>query len=324
MKKLSPQEERQEAIAFGLHRKSLDLYAGIFPLWVKAVKEEARKSKTKEQFLASLKPSILKGEAFSSLIQKVSYLGNLIGQAELRREVEEMDPKFKSDAEPPLPSYLDLSFSEAIEYFKAKVIVPNVDYAKMKEGYHSWAFSVAGETRKDILQDIKELLEIALEDGDSLEDFEKQLEVLLEGRGWGAKPGSKRSYIIFDTNIRGAIGSGRGQQMKALNDENPERNYVVAWRWRDSPIPRPHHQALHNKAIPFNHPFWKTCRCPGGFGCRCSAQLMRPSIANRLGIQVLKPQQVPNPKTIADPGFRYPLWGGGEEARKAYLGGGEG
>lgn len=261
----------------------------------------------------------MKGADFESLIQRLSYLGNLVGQSEVRTELESLESRFRTDAEPKLPPYLDLSFSEAIEYFKSKKIVPNANYAGLSEGYHSWAFTVAGETRKDVLQDIKELLEIALEEGESLEDFEKQLEVLLEGRGWGPKPGSRRSYIIFDTNIRGAIGSGRGQQMKALNDENPERNYVVAWRWRDSPEPRPHHQALHNKAIPFSHPFWKSCRCPAGFGCRCSAQLMRPAIADRLGIKILKNSQVPNPKTIADPGFRYPLWGGGEEAKKAYL-----
>ena len=311
---LTPEEKRQESIVSALYTKSLKIYAPIFKEWVAAIRQEL-KAGNKNPSLKTLRM-----EKFAGLVQRLSYLSNLSGQADLRDEFNALEGRFRKDAPPPgLPPWLELSFSEAIEYFKSKQIVPNANYAALTEGYHSWAFSVAGVTREDILKDVKELLEIALEEGESLEDFESQLETLMEGRGWGPAPGSRRSYLIFDTNIRGAIGTGRGQQMRALADENPGRDYVVAWRWRDSPEPRKHHQALHNKAIPIDHPFWEKCRTPAGFGCRCSAQLMRPSIAKRLDIEILPPNKVPNPKSIADPGFRYPLWGGGEEAKKAFL-----
>lgn len=310
-------EERQEAIVQSLYQKSLKLYAPVYKNWLATIKKSVRESGSPEAFL-KVSPKILKTEGFAGLIQKVSYLGNLIGQSGVRDEVEAIDRLVRKDAVDP-KEYLDLPFSEAIEWFKEKQVVPNANYASLIEGYHAWAFSVAGETRKALLDEIKELLGMALEEGQSLEEFEQGLEKSVKDRGWGPVAGSRRSYIIFDTNIRGAIGSGRGRQMKALAEENPGANYVVAWRWRDSPEPRKHHQRLHNKAIPFEHPFWKECRTPAGFGCRCAAYLMRPTIAQRLGIEVLKPSEVPNPKTIADPGFRYPLWGEGEEAKKAYL-----
>lgn len=310
---LTAEEKRQEAIVEKLYQRSLKLYAPVWDEWMAVAR-----SRLKQGQKLSLKD--FKLEKMAGLIQRLSYVGNLSGQEDVRQEVQALESRFKTDASRSgLPEWLELPFAEAIEYFKSKRIVPNANYAELTEGYHDWAFSVAGVTAEDLLREIQTLLARALEEGTSQQEFEAELEKALIAKGWGTGMGAKRTYTIFDTNIRGAIGTGRGQQMKALADENPERNYVVGWRWRDSPQPRPHHQALHNKAIPISHPFWEQCRTPAGFGCRCSTQLFRPTIAQRLGIEILPDSKVPNPKTISDPGFRYPLWGGGREAREAFI-----
>lgn len=203
------------------------------------------------------------------------------------------------------PSWLKLKPSEAIAYWLSKIPVPLGDYSNMPEGYHAWAYSMASIYKAQSIERLHWVIRNALENGASRETAIKQAKRLLRDQTW--VPSDNRLAFMFDQNIRGALANGRSLQMSAIDQEADGDQDVLVWRWRDSRQPRPHHQALHNKAIPVNSPFWQQCSLPAGFGCRCSVYRVSRAYAERNGIEIL--EDPPDPLDIADPGFRYPLAG---------------
>ena len=234
-------------------------------------------------------------------------LGTLLWHSAVLSNLAGRDSLIEEHQDSIILQWLRLPFLEAIALLRNKIVIPVDSYYGMEEGYHSWAFSVAKIAKLDLLNKIKRSLLRAQDQGTPFEDWKAEFEKNYK-QEYGNTPTARRSYTIFDTNLRSAHGTGRGQQMKELSDRKPGE-YVGVWRWRDSPNPRLNHQGLHNKAIPYSHKFWEKCATPAGFGCRCSVSLMRRTIAENLGIEILEGGSIPNPEDIAEEGFRYPQWG---------------
>lgn len=240
-------------------------------------------------------------------------LSELIGRDEILQQLKRNDSLSDSlpIREDAIPEWLKQPFAEAIKAFRRRVVVPDNQFRKTQEGYADWAFTVAGVTKADLLEDTKWLIDKSLEDGTSFDTFKEQWARLIGRKGW--TPGESRMKVIFDTNIRSANGTGRGKQM--LDPEVAKRAPYILWRWRDSPQPRPNHQALHNKAIPSDNSFWQQVRFPCGYSCKCSGFAVSKGYCERNGIEILKTP--PDPLTIAEPGFRYPLDGLSDKERQA-------
>ncbi|HEY9642314.1 MAG TPA: phage minor head protein, partial [Coleofasciculaceae cyanobacterium] len=247
---------------------------------------------------------MLPDKKFEDAVYQSMLLADLVGRSQVIDEGSRLDSlsdslPFREDA--PKPEWFKLGFKEAIEYFKQKLAIPAESYKQMEEGYHDWAFSISQVSRADFLEDAKWLIDQALTSGNSFDTFQRQWRRLIGRKGWN--PGERRLYTIFDTNIRSANGTGRGQQMQEVADRRP----YVLWRWRDSPNPRLNHQKMDNKAIALYDPFWQKCRLPCGFGCRCTGFSVTKDYCDRNNIEILT--NPPNPETIAEEGFRYPLAG---------------
>lgn len=215
------------------------------------------------------------------------------------------------------PDWLKQPFNEAVAYFRQKTGIPVDSYQQLTSDYHDWAFSIAHMTQADWLEAARWLLDRAMVEGLSFREFERQWNRLIGRKGW--QPSNPRQlWTLFDTNIRGAIGAGRYQQMTdpAMLAQRP----IWVWRWRDSPQPREEHQKLHMKGIRADHAFWRGLRVPAGYGCRCGIFAVSLDYAQRHNIQIL--DNPPDPKIIADPGFRVPFNGespyGGRDS-KAFL-----
>lgn len=223
-------------------------------------------------------------------------LVDLVGRSEVLEEEGNFD-SIREDA--PRPEWLKLSFDKAIAYFKAKVPIPTVSYKDMADNYHDVAFSVTNLTKADILEDVKWLVERAIADGDSLEVFNRRWNRLIARKGW--KVGGVRRKLIYDTNIRSAYSRGREQQMRDP-DVLSRRPYWIT-RGGDSVSPRPHHAVLDNKAIAADNAFWKVAGGPiWGFNCKCKIFSASEDYLKRNNIEIL--EKPPDPKTIAEPGFR--------------------
>lgn len=199
------------------------------------------------------------------------------------------------------PEWLDLPFLEAIKWFREKINIPTERWDEIDAAAREKAFTVAGMTKAEMLDDARLLVERQLTEGNSFDDFQKQWKRLIGRKGWQPKGNvNRRIYIIADTNVRKAYSAGKRLQFEAAGLE--KRMPYKVWRWRDSPVPRPNHKALHNKAILASDPFWDAVGdLPCGFGCRCQAFYANQQTLSLLGATILK--NPPNPDTIVEKGF---------------------
>lgn len=196
------------------------------------------------------------------------------------------------------PGWLSQPFSEAIAYFRKKITIPTQRWDEFTAQNHDFAFTVAGLTKADLLENVRSLVDTAIAEGSDIETFQNQFENLIKGKGWTAS--DKRIYTILDTNSRRAYAAGRYQQV--TDPEVMEQRPFLVWKHRDSIVPRPNHLALDNKAIAASDPFWKVAFPMCAWGCRCTVFSADERMLQRIGAKILT--NPPDPKTIAEVGFQ--------------------
>ena len=202
-----------------------------------------------------------------------------------------------------------LTFEQAVEFFKDKVVLPPREFERLWGEYKNLAFTVSGIAVLDVLKDIYEALLRAIEDGRTQQEFAQQVNEILENRGWkGLAP--YRLDNIFRTNIQTAYNVGHYRRLT-----DPEmlkaRPYWMYDAVNDSRT-RPTHRALDGKVFPADHPFWDTWYPPNGYRCRCGVISLSEAEVRRRGLtvedeipgMVEPPGQVPRP-LVPDPGFAH-------------------
>ncbi len=120
---------------------------------------------------------------------------------------------------------------EAIAFFRQKGYRATFSYLDMMHRAHSDAFTVAGVTRLDVLQDIRSLVDDAVANGSTLADFKKGMQQKLSAKGWW-KPvevtddvtgetktvdlrSSRRLRTIFNVNLRTSMPPASGRASSA-------------------------------------------------------------------------------------------------------------
>lgn len=196
-----------------------------------------------------------------------------------------------------LKAAFNLPPEEAIKYFEKKGYNVSFDWHEMKREAHTRAFTVAGVTQLDVLVDIRKAVEDAQKTGKSLESFKKELQPLLEKKGWWGKKnierpdGSQKEVdlsapwrlkTIYRTNMRTAAMAGHFKGMKDAADVMPYWRYVAVMDGRT----RDEHRMLHGKVLRHDDPFWDKYYPPNGWGCRCTVTAMTAGQLKRKGIEV--------------------------------------
>lgn len=169
----------------------------------------------------------------------------------------------------------DLGFKEQIDFFRQKLNLPTAAWDDIWQAAHDRAFVVAGATKADLLDDLRQAVEKAISEGTTLETFRQDFRKIVTDHGWHGWTGEDRTggeawrtRVIYETNLRTAYAAGREAQLAdpGLQKLMPFRRYVH----NDSVLnPRPQHLAWHGLTLPHDHPFWKTHSPPNGWGCRC-------------------------------------------------------
>lgn len=234
---------------------------------------------------------------------------------------------------------------EAIEYFRRKGYEISFDWRDVYAQEHARVFTVAKAARLDVLTDIREAVDAAIAEGKTLEQFQRELEPLLQEKGWWGRqqmvdPDSgeerevqlgspRRLETIYDTNLRTSYSSGRWQQIERTKARRPYLRYVAVL---DSGT-RPQHRAWHGTVLPADHPWWDAHFPPNGWRCRCSVQQLSDRDLERFGYQP-SPDSPPggmrewvNPRTGevrqvpvgVDPGFDYHVGRAGADQARALL-----
>lgn len=185
-----------------------------------------------------------------------------------------------------MPQPIDLAFAltlqpeKAIEYFRAKGYAVTWSWRELWQQAQAKAFTVAGVMKMDVLQDIRQSVDDALAKGETYAGFEKQLQPILERKGWwgrgaqidpetGEMAGKgltpHRLATIYQTNLQTAYMAGRYQAQMANVQNRPYWQYVAVMDRRT----RPTHAAMNGLVFRADDPFWSSFYPPNGFRCRC-------------------------------------------------------
>lgn len=185
---------------------------------------------------------------------------------------------------------------EAIRYFESKGFAISFKWQDVWAEAHAKAFTVAGVTKLDILQDIRGALDQALKNGETLQDFQNRLQPVLEAKGWwgkgrivdkstgeieGKRLNPRRLETIYRTNLQSAYMAGRYQAQLANAEFRPWWEYVAVLDTRT----RPRHRAMHGRVFRYDDPFWRAFYPPNGWNCRCRVRTRSQRDIERQGIQ---------------------------------------
>jgi len=174
---------------------------------------------------------------------------------------------------------------EAIENFRAKLKITSRRSDEYMGAIHAKAFTVAGATKIDLVNDFHGAVASALENGTTITEFRKQFDDIVAKHGWSYK-GSRgwRTRTIFDTNLRSAHAAGRWQQIQRTKKARP---WLVYYTVDDSRV-RDEHRKWHLVALPVDDPWWDTHYPPNGWGCRCWIITASDAQLKRWGIEPAK------------------------------------
>jgi len=159
---------------------------------------------------------------------------------------------------------------------------------------HASGFMVAGAAKMAILEDVRQAVDAAISQGETLEDFRKRFARIIQTKGWPGGAGgdseagvSWRTAVIYHTNLRTAYMAGRWETLKSFPYLQYQHNTVKN--------PREDHRAWDGKIIATNDPWWQTHYPPNGWGCRCTVTGVSEARLRALGKTA--PDRTPGPST---------------------------
>jgi SPP1 gp7 family putative phage head morphogenesis protein len=176
--------------------------------------------------------------------------------------------------------------SAALRWLENKGLRIRTDAEAMSAADHAMSFGFANLSRLDIAQDIVNGLKEALDNGQTQQQFIKNLEPVLRAKGWWGtreeidtetgeikqiRMGSpRRLATIYETNLASAYNAGRFESMTANGENRPYWKYTAVM----DASTRPSHAALHDKVFRYDDPIWKILFPPNGFNCRCRVEAL--------------------------------------------------
>ncbi|KAF1024266.1 MAG: hypothetical protein GAK37_03164 [Pseudomonas sp.] len=196
-----------------------------------------------------------------------------------------------------LRAIFDLRPDAAIEYLERKGFAITWNWHDVDAATHARAFTVARAARLDVLQDIRDALVDNLEQGQTLRDFQANLQPTLEGKGWWGKQiivspdgdaeaaqlGSpRRLATIYETNLQSAYMAGRYAAAQEAKDTHPYWLYVAVM----DGVTRPSHAALNGKVYPADDPVWQHITPPNGYNCRCRIVALTADAVEQRGLTI--------------------------------------
>lgn len=184
---------------------------------------------------------------------------------------------------------------DAVAALVAKGYEIAFDWRDVWQEENARAFTVAKAMTRDLLEDIREAVTKALDEGLTLKQFQDELRPRLQARGWWGRAmmtdpadgvakvvrlGSPaRLRTIYQTNLRVSYMAGRWARLQRTKSAFPLLRYIAVKDART----RPEHAAWDGIILPVGHPWWDTHFPPNGWNCRCDAQPVNERMIARRG-----------------------------------------
>ncbi len=221
---------------------------------------------------------------------------------------------------PDLKLLTNLKPEEAVAYLKSKGYRFSWNWRDTWREAHAKAFTVAKAMKLDILNDIRESVTAAMDEGLTLDQFRERLAPTLKSKGWWGKVRAKdvpgydpkksepdkivqlgsphRLKTIYRTNLQTSYMAGKYKRLIDNADDRPYWRFIAVQDKRT----RRSHAALHNKVFRYDDPFWDTHYPPLDWNCRCTVQALDAEEVKEQNIMVETPQSAERLAAETQPG----------------------
>jgi SPP1 gp7 family putative phage head morphogenesis protein len=194
---------------------------------------------------------------------------------------------------------------DAVAALVAKGYEIAFDWREVWQEENAKAFTVAKAMSRDLLEDIREAVTKALDEGLTLKQFQDELRPRLQARGWWGRAmmtdpadgvekvvrlGSPaRLRTIYQTNLRVSYMAGRWARLERTKSAFPFLRYISVKDART----RPEHASWDGTILPVDHPWWDTHFPPNGWNCRCDVQPVNERMMARRGWKLTGDSDIP-------------------------------
>jgi SPP1 gp7 family putative phage head morphogenesis protein len=198
---------------------------------------------------------------------------------------------------PDLRALFNLRPERAADYLAAKGLRLTGPYWELDGPAHSRVFTVANLAKLDVLADIRDAVQGAIDSGQTERWFRGELVDVLKRKGWWGpsvqvdpdtgearmvQQGSlRRLQTIYRTNLQASYMAGRHRQALEQAERAPFAQYLAV---RDSRT-RPGHAALHGRVFRLDSPEWSIVAPPNGYNCRCRARYLSQAELDARGLK---------------------------------------
>lgn len=192
----------------------------------------------------------------------------------------------------------DLPPREALRFFRGKGLRVGFAWQDVWKAEHDAAFTVAKMADVDLLQEVRNLVDQALAEGETLQVFARNLTPRLQKAGWWGLAeqvdpldgrskwvqlgNPRRIETIFRTNLQTAYAAGDWAQIQ----ENAAAMPYLMYDAVDDNRTRDAHRVWDGLVLRADDPWWQTHRPPNGWNCRCSVVQLSPRLMRRMGLEV--------------------------------------
>lgn len=196
-----------------------------------------------------------------------------------------------------LAMIINLEPVDAVAYLKRKGFAIGWDWHSVDAETHARAFTVARAASIDVLNDIRTALVDNLRRGGTVNDFIRDLQPVLEAKGWWGRKTiinqageeqevtlgtPRRLRTIYQTNMQAAYMAGRYKAALEVTETHPYWMYIATMDERT----RPSHADMHRKVFRWDDPIWEYILPPNGYNCRCRFIAIRAADVERRGLKV--------------------------------------
>jgi SPP1 gp7 family putative phage head morphogenesis protein len=198
-------------------------------------------------------------------------LADLVGRAQIVEEAQAEGFEFSETVDFAVAEaeFGRLAPEEAWRRFRKKLPMSKARFDQLFDEYKNAAFSIAGDFEEELIWEVKNELDRALQAGLTQKEFITNIEQLFERMGiTPLKP--YRIENIFRTNMMSAYNGGRWDMLqdKQVADYFPYFQYDAV---NDSRT-RPAHAAMDGHVARRDDPVWLTWWPPNGYQCRCTVR----------------------------------------------------
>lgn len=187
---------------------------------------------------------------------------------------------------PEITFALGLKPAAAVEWLKAKGVTAE-NYRNLTASEIAKVYTIARISDLEMLNDIKQSMITAADNGQSYQNWRKDILQHLQNKGWLHPNGHngkdiidpqtgevfgapRRLETIYRTNMQSAYMAGQYQGYMANIGERPYWMYDAVGDSRT----RPAHAAMDGLVYRYDDPFWATFYPPNGYNCRCSVMAL--------------------------------------------------